>query len=143
MTVCIDSNVLLGMFTASHAHRPILDAWLQKLFMWAVSTEILLEYEEIMLREGGTVKAAKMMQIMQMAATAHGNLHLVSPTYRFHLITDDPDDDKFTDCAMTSDADWLITSDGHFGRLVSSGYKPQPITPEDFINRFLKPRGTP
>ncbi len=127
MTVCIDSNVLLGMFTASHAHRPILDAWLQKLFMWAVSTETLLEYEEI----------------MQMAATAHGNLHLVSPTYRFHLITDDPDDDKFTDCAITSDADWLITSDGHFGRLVGSGYKPQPITPKDFINRFLKPRGTP
>lgn len=61
-----------------------------------MSTEILLEYEEIMLREGSTAKAAKMMQIMQMAATAHGNLRLVSPTYRFHLITDDPDDDSLS-----------------------------------------------
>lgn len=137
MTVCIDSNVVLGMFTAHHAHRPIVEAWLHKAFVWAVSTEILLEYEEIMLREGGAAKVAKMLQIMQMAAAVLGNLRFVSPTYRFRLITHDPDDDKFADCAVTAEADWLITGDGHFNSLIGSGYKPQPITPEEFINRFL------
>lgn len=143
MTVCIDTNVLLGMFTASHSHRPILEAWLQRAFIWAVSTDILLEYEEIMLREGGAGKGTKMLRIMQMAASAHGNLRLVSPTYRFRAITEDPDDDKFADCAITAEADWLITEDRHFNSLIGSGYKPQPITPEEFIRLHLSSKVTP
>ncbi len=27
MMVCIDSNVVLGMFNPGHPHRPIHDAW--------------------------------------------------------------------------------------------------------------------
>lgn len=129
MTVCIDSNVVLGMFTAHHAHRPIVEAWLHKAFVWAVSTEILLEYEGIMLREGGSAKVAKMLQIMQMAAAALGNLRLVPPTYRFRLITNGPDENKFADCAVTEEADWLITGDGHFSSLIDSGTSPSRSRP--------------
>ena len=31
----------------------------------------------------------------------------------------------------------IVTSDAHFLPLIGSGYKPQPITPEQFIVRFL------
>ena len=56
----------------------------------------------------------------------------------FHTITGDPDDDAFADCAIAAEADYLITSDHHFAPLKGSGYKPQPITPEEFIRRFLQ-----
>lgn len=137
MIVCIDTNVVLGMFTAGHAHRPIFDAWFDGQFQWAVTTEIYLEYTEIMLRQAGQRKTDMMMQIFALVNARHGNLLFGSPTFRFHLITADPDDDKFADCAIAAEADWIITSDRHFEALIGSGYKPQPITPLRFIERCL------
>lgn len=137
MTVCIDTNVVLGMFTATHSYRPIFDVWFHGRFRWAVSTEILLEYEEIMQRQAGMQKADAMMQIITLAAMRHDNIIFSSPSFRFHLITSDSDDDKFADCAIAAEADHIITSDHHFDALLGSGYKPQPITPEEFIRRHL------
>ena len=34
-------------------------------------------------------------------------------------------------------ASYIITSDKHFAALIGSGFKPQPITPEEFIARHL------
>ena len=135
MTVCIDTNVVLGMFTASHAFRPLFEAWFHGKLQWALSTEILLEYEEIMQRQAGQQKAEAMLQIITLVALQHGNVIFSSPSFRFHLITADPDDDKFADCAIAAAADYIITSDHHFDVLIGSRYKPQPITPEEFIRR--------
>lgn len=90
-----------------------------------------------MLRKGSQRNATRMMNIMRMGGMLNGNLRLVSPTFRFHKIIGDPDDDKFADCAIAANADFIITSDHHFDVLIESGYKPQPITPEAFIQRFL------
>lgn len=49
---------------------------------------------------------------------------------------DDPDDNAFTDCAITAGADCIITDDAHFAPLANAGYKPQPITPAEFIERY-------
>ena len=60
MTVRIDTNVVPGMFTASHAYRPIFEEWFCGRLQWAVSTEILLKYEEIMQRKASPQKADAM-----------------------------------------------------------------------------------
>ena len=104
---------------------------------WAVTTEILLEYEEIMQRQASRKKADSMMTIIELVKVLHGNMISVSPTFRFHLITVDADDDKFADCAIAAGADHIITEDRHFDVLRGSGYKPQPVTPEEFIRLHL------
>ena len=58
MIVVVDTNAVLGAFTEGHAHRPLLDAWLDGRLTWAVSTDILLEYEEILARRSGRERAA-------------------------------------------------------------------------------------
>ena len=65
------------------------------------------------------------------------HIRRIGPSYRFHTITGDPDDDAFADCAIAAEADWIITGDRHFDALKKSGYKPQPITPEEFNARHL------
>jgi uncharacterized protein len=35
--------------------------------------------------------------------------------YKWRLIHTDPDDDKFVDCVIVSNATYIITNDGHFG----------------------------
>lgn len=37
-----------------------------------------------------------------------GTMRLMSPSFRFRTITDDPDDDAFAVCAITAGADWII-----------------------------------
>ena len=52
-------------------------------------------------------------------------------------ITGDADDDAFADCAIVADAYFIITEDHHFDTMRGSGYKPQPVTPEEFIRLHL------
>ena len=42
------------------------------------------------------------------------NIVRVSPKWRFNLITQDPDDNKFIDCAVAGQAEILVSNDKHF-----------------------------
>ena len=61
----------------------------------------------------------------------------VTPRYHFQVINHDPDDNIFTDCAITANADYIVTKDRRFAPLVTNGYHPQPITPAEFISKYL------
>ena len=39
------------------------------------------------------------------------------PYFRWNLITSDPDDNKFVDCALNAGANYIVTNDKHFNRL--------------------------
>ena len=47
MTVVIDTNTILPLLGLRQPLAAILDAWTAGRFAWAVTGEILLEYEEI------------------------------------------------------------------------------------------------
>ena len=137
MTVVIDTNVALGMFNVQHANHAIFLAWAANRFAWAVSTEILLEYEEVIARQSGASRAARTFQMIDAVAAWRSNLRHITPHFRWRLITADPDDDKFADCAIAAEAEWIVTEDGHFEVLRNARHKPQPIAPREFIARFL------
>ena len=137
MIVVIDTNVVLSMFKRGHPHRPIFDAWAAGRLRWAISTEVLLEYEETAARMTHRAYIALVFQTMDAVEAVRQNIARVSPSFRFHLITGDADDNKFADCAIAADADFIITEDHHFEAMRGSGYKPQPVTPEEFIRRHL------
>jgi predicted nucleic acid-binding protein len=46
----IDTNVVVQALRSGHPYQPILEAWIQGRLSWAVSTEILLEYQEEIVR---------------------------------------------------------------------------------------------
>lgn len=137
ITVCIDTNVVLGMFTSGHPHRPIHDAWQAGKLIWAVTTEILLEYEEVLQIRSGKPKADRMMHLIEIVGGLHGNVRHVSPTYRFRLIVGDPDDDKFADAAIAAEARYIITDDGDFSVISGKSGRPVAITPAEFIRDVL------
>lgn len=41
------------------------------------------------------------------------NVKRLTPHYRFHLITADQDDNKFVDCAIAANAEYIVTEDHH------------------------------
>jgi len=137
MIVCLDTNTVVQALAEGHAFHPILEAWIAGRITWAVSTEVLLEYEEVLSRLSGPARWRKLARLMDLAELTGGNLLRVTPAFRFNIIITDPDDNLFTDCAVTAGADFLITEDQHFAALRSAGYKPQPITPGEFVSRFI------
>jgi uncharacterized protein len=137
MIVCLDTNTVVQALAEGHPFHPILDAWVAGQLTWAVSTEVLLEYEEVLTRLSGPARWRKLARLMDLAELTSANLLRVTPSFRFNIVTSDPDDNIFADCAVTAGADYLITEDQHFAVLATAGYKPQPITPREFIAKFI------
>lgn len=137
MTVVLDTNALLQMFGARSQHARLKEALILGQLEFAVSTSIWLEYEEVVVRYAGRVAWERVTRIFDLAAQLHDNIRHVEPRFHWHLITADPDDDKFADCAVAAEADFLITEDGHFAALREAGHKPRPITPEAFVRDVL------
>lgn len=135
MKVCVDTNVLLQARAATHSFGVILDAFVFGQIQWAVSNSIMQEYREIITTRCGQVAWDALSQLLQNLET-RGVLEQVVPHYQFQIVVNDPDDNKFTDCAISAQADYIITSDHHFAPLANAGYKPQPITSEAFIERY-------
>ena len=137
MTVVLDTNVVLQARAAGHPYHVILEAWLAGRFALAVSTAMLLEYEEVLTARAGGARWRQFAATLEAVAGWQDNVRRVETTFRFHLIAADPDDDKFADCAVAAEAEWIVTEDAHFEVLQHSGHKPQPITPEAFIRDVL------
>lgn len=74
-----------------------------------VSSKILVEYEEILQRLTD-IKTAK--YVIEPILN-NPNTLFITPYYHFNLITADPDDNKFVDCAISANAKYIVTEDHH------------------------------
>lgn len=45
------------------------------------------------------------------------NVEHINPSFRFNLITSNPDDNKFVDCAIIAGATYIVSNDRHFKEL--------------------------
>lgn len=72
-----------------------------------------MEYEEIITKHMGSKLASTILQIIENAP----NVEMVTRFFQWKLIHDDPDDNKFVDCAIAGRADYIVTHDKHFTHL--------------------------
>lgn len=57
-----------------------------------------------------------------------------SPSYAFHLIKADEDDNKFVDCAIVANAKYIVSNDRHFDVLREISFPKVDVIK---INQFL------
>ena len=82
-------------------------------FCLCVSNEILNEYQEIIERYSSPDVAQNVV-----SAIVHNVNTVYKESYfRFNLIEADPDDNKFVDCAIAANAEYIVTEDAHFKAL--------------------------
>lgn len=108
--VVIDTNCLLQIIARSSPYRPIWDAFIAEKYQLCVSNEILEEYQEIL----GQQVSASVAENVVLLILNKSNVTLIDPHFRMGLITVDPDDNKFVDCAFAAGADYLVSEDSHF-----------------------------
>ena len=137
--VVIDTNCLLQIISRRSPYRPIWDAFLEGRYQLCVSNEILEEYQEI-LEQQITPSVAENIVLLIINQT---NTVLVDPHFRMGIITADPDDNKFVDCAFAAGADYLVSEDSHFDVLRRTPF-PQLnlVTLDEFLQTRLVDRVT-
>ncbi len=70
----------------------------------------MLEYQEIIEQKYGAPTANAFIALLNELP----NVLLITTYYHWNLMTTDPDDDKYCDCAIAGQADSIITEDRHF-----------------------------
>ena len=111
--IVLDTNCLLQTLPARSPYHKIWTDVLCGKISLCVNTEILNEYEEILAK-----KMAKEIALNVVEAIARLNTTIYQEVYiHFGLITKDLDDNKFVDCAIASNAEYIVTNDSHFNVL--------------------------
>ena len=98
-----------------------------------VNTEILNEYEEIIAQKTTPEIAHNIVEAIARLATTR-----FQETYiHFGLINQDLDDNKFVDCAVAANAEYIVSNDAHFNVLKEIDWpKVEVITIQDFIRQI-------
>ena len=129
--VVVDTNCLLRMIPVRSKYRPSWDAFLNEKYIMCVTNDIISEYFEILSQKVSRQFAENIVQ----AILKNNNVKRFDPYYHFNLVTADPDDNKFVDCAVIANADFLVSEDSHFKILESIQFpKVNVITLEQFQN---------
>jgi uncharacterized protein len=113
MKIIIDTNCLIPSIPRKNPEYWLYEAFRDKKFDWVISNEILLEYEEQLTKFYNSRTAEIVINIFLTAP----NVIFAEPFIRWNLITADPDDNKFADLAISTNAQYLVTNDRHFNVL--------------------------
>lgn len=111
----IDTNALLQILGARSKYHFLWEKFIDEEFFLCVSTEVLLEYEEILKQKASPAVASLFLRTIEFSE----NVVRKDPFYRLRLIKADPDDNKFVDCAFACQAEYIVLDDSHFRELKS------------------------
>lgn len=130
MKVVIDSNVFVSCLNSFSPYHYIFQALVRGDFELQISTDIAFEYEEVFSLKFIKSKADIFFYFLQTS----NNVVAREVYYYWHLISVDPDDNKFVDCAISANADYIVTNDKHFNILKEINFpKVNCITIEEFM----------
>ena len=111
--IVLDTNCLLQALPSKSPYHKIWTDVLDGKISLCVNTDILEEYEEMIAQKSTPEIASNVVEaIANLTTTTFQNTYV-----HFELLPADSDDNKFVDCAVASDAEYIVTNDKHFNPL--------------------------
>ena len=134
MRVILDTNVFISGIFFSGPPSQILKAWSNQSFQIVISKQILDEYQRVAEHLSLKFKTIDILPIIELI-TIHGQF---VDTQGFDIsVCEDPDDDKFLECAVAGKCEMIISGDKHL--LKCSGYEGiSVLSPRNFVEKYLK-----
>ena len=111
--IVLDTNCLLQALPSRSPYHKIWTEVMAGRISLCVNSDILSEYEE-KLAEKTTPEIAR--NVLEAITRLHTTV-FQQVYFHFGLIEADPDDNKFVDCAVAVDAEYIVTNDTHFNIL--------------------------
>lgn len=131
MRIVLDTNCLIQSISPRSRYYAIWKSFVNEQNILCVTNEIITEYLEILQRLTDYETAEAVVKTILNSKF----VKFVVPYYHFEIITQDPDDNKFVDCAITANARYIVTNDHHFDILKTISFPPiDVITIEEFFN---------
>ena len=134
MKIVLDTNILLVSISPRSPYHWVFRNLIDENYILCVTTDILEEYEEIIGRHMGFKVANFVLQIIESAI----NVELVTKYFRWDLISQDPDDNKFVDCAIASNARFIVSNDKHFNILSKIEFPKVEVISLDDFSKIMK-----
>ncbi len=134
MKIVLDTNVFISGIFFSGPPSIILQAWRDSKIQIILSEEILEEYQYVAEELSSKFPAVDIARIIKLL-TIYGE---VFETKGISVsVCEDPDDNKFIECAIASNSKLIVSGDKHL--LNINGYKGiSVLKPRDFIDSHLK-----
>ena len=111
--VVIDTNCILQMISRQSPYFAVWKAFDEGKYLLCVSNEIINDYQEVIAQLTNAFVAENVIEFI----LNNPFCLRFDPQYRFNLIQQDPDDNKFVDCAIIANADYIVSDDKHFNVL--------------------------
>ena len=134
MKIVLDTNVFISGIFFSGPPSKILQAWRDLKIQIILSEEIIEEYQRVAEELSSKFSAVDIDRIIELL-TIYGE---VFETKSISVsVCEDPDDNKFIECAIASNSKLIVSGDKHL--LNITGYQGiLVLKPRDFIDNHLK-----
>lgn len=130
MRIVLDTNCLIQSISPRSHYYAVWQSLVDGKNTLCVSNEIIMEYLEILQRLTDHDTAETVVKTILNSKF----VEFITPFFSFELITQDPDDNKFVDCAIAANAHFIVTNDHHYDVLKSIDYPPiDVINLDDFL----------
>lgn len=134
--VVIDTNVLISAFLKPESIPALIVSLVfNKNLMLCLSEGILIEYKEVL--NYGKFRNLNQTEVRKLINLMKENALWVSPKELIDLIKDDPEDNKFLECALEAQADFFITGNTkHFS--FEQFHQTRIVKPKQFMDIFSR-----
>lgn len=129
--IVLDTNSLIMSISSKSEYNEIWKSFLRGDYTLCITNEIIEEYQEVIARNINPWLA----EIIVTTIINRNNVIKADTHFHFNLIQADKDDNKFVDCAIVTNARYIVTEDKHFNALRSISF---PIVDVINIDAFLK-----
>lgn len=119
MRVVLDANVLISaLITPQGAMAQVLADWRLGAFELVLSPVILTEIERVVryprIQEKYSLPDDK---ILAFISSLSDQVIMIEPQERLDVVADDPDDNKYTECAVEGRAEIIVSGDRHLTKI--------------------------
>jgi len=133
MKIVLDTNVFISGIFFSGPPYQILSAWRDDIVQFVISIEILDEYQRV---AKILAKQHPGIDISAILSLLISNSTIINAPPLSEKVSDDPDDDKFLACAVSSNSEIIVSGDKHLLNL--NGFNGiEIVNPRFFVDKYL------
>ena len=132
LKVVIDTNVFISSFFGG-IPREVIDFWKNGKITLCLSQEIIEEYIDVLNRLGLKDKN-EIQKLTRLFAESYNSVFTIA-TPNLDIVKDDPDDNKFIECAVVLDSKIIISGDKHL-RSIKKYIDIHIMSPKEFVDKY-------
>ena len=129
--VVADTNIFISSFFGG-VPRKIIDLWKEGKITLCLSQEIVEEYIEVLIRLG--VDENEIKKLTRLFAENYHSI-FTTQTPKLSVVKDDPDDNRFIECAVALDCKIIISGDKHL-KSIRKYIDIDILSPREFIDEM-------